>query len=111
LRRLGYRILVRNFQCPQGELDLIALDQKCIVFVEVRSTGKEEVDRPAQSVDTAKQRRLTNLALRFLQKHRLLGQAVRFDVIAVAWPDGRREPTIAHFPNAFEAIGRFQMFQ
>ncbi len=38
LRRLGYRILARNYTCSHGELDLIALDGRCIVFVEVRST-------------------------------------------------------------------------
>ena len=40
LKRLGYRILVRNYVCHLGELDIIALDNACIVFVEVRSTNK-----------------------------------------------------------------------
>jgi putative endonuclease len=110
LRRLGYRILARNYTCPHGELDLVALDGRCIVFVEVRSTGTEDSARPAASVDDAKQRRLTNLALHFLQQHRLLDHAARFDVLAVSWPEGRREPAIVHYPHAFEAVGRFQMF-
>ena len=67
-KRLGYRILARNYTCPLGELDLVALDGGCIVFVEVRSTGTDDADRPAASVDAAKQRRLTNLALHFLQQ-------------------------------------------
>jgi putative endonuclease len=110
LRRLGYRILARNYVCPPGELDLVALDGGCIVFVEVRSTESGDPSRPAASVDAAKQRRLTDLALYFLQRHRLLGRAARFDVLAVSWPAGRREPVITHYRHAFEAVGRFQMF-
>jgi putative endonuclease len=109
LRGLGYRILVCNYTCSHGELDLIALDGACIVFVEVRSTEQDEATRPALSVDAAKQRRLTDLALHFLQRHRLLGKAARFDVLAVSWPPGKREPEITHYPHAFEAVGRFQM--
>jgi putative endonuclease len=110
LRRQGCRILARNYVCPLGELDLVALDGDCIVFVEVRSTERGDATRPAASVDAAKQRRLTDLALYFLQRHRLLGRSARFDVVAVSWPAGRREPVITHYRLAFEAVGRFQMF-
>jgi putative endonuclease len=110
LRRQGYRILARNFSCPHGELDIVARDGDSIVFVEVRSTGTEHADRPAESVDAAKQRRLTNLALHYLQRRRLLGRPARFDVLAMSWPADRREPIITHHRNAFEAVGRFQMY-
>jgi len=110
LKRLGYRIVARNYSCPQGELDLIAVDRETVVFVEVRSTSGEDASRPAASVDLNKQRRLTDLALHFLQRHRLLHQSARFDVLAVCWPDGRREPAITHYRDAFPAIGRFQMY-
>src|SRR5579884_2407506 len=81
LRRLGYRILARNYSCPHGELDLVALDRDCVVIVEVRSTERADLTRPA-----------------------------RFDVLALSWPAGRREPAVAHYPHAFEAVGRFQMY-
>jgi putative endonuclease len=110
LKRLGYRILAQNHACLQGELDLVALDGTCIVFVEVRSTGGEDLQRPAASVDDAKQRRLTNLALHFLQQHRLLDRPARFDVLALSWPEGKGEPEIVHYPNAFATVGRFQMY-
>ena len=110
LRRLGYRILARNYTCPHGELDLIALDDRCIVFVEVRSTGCDDPSRPAASVDDAKQRRLTRLALYYLQENRLLDCAARFDVLALSWPPAQREPHIVHYRQAFEAVGRFQMY-
>jgi putative endonuclease len=107
LRRLGYRIVLRNFTCPFGEIDLIALDGRCVVFVEVRSTEAASMDAPAASVDAVKQRRLTKLAVYFLQKKRLQDHPARFDVLTVSWPAGCREPAIEHFPNAFEAVERF----
>jgi integrase len=54
--------------------------------------------------------RLTRLALSYLQKCQLLDQSARFDVLAVSWPRGRRQPRIVHHVAAFEAVGRFQMF-
>jgi putative endonuclease len=110
LQRLGYRILVRNYTCREGELDLVALDGRCLVFVEVRSSGTEDPTRPAASVDPAKQRRLTNLAVHFLHQHRLLDRPARFDVLALSWPAHQRQPAIVHYRNAFEAVGRFQMY-
>jgi putative endonuclease len=110
LKALGYRIVARNFSCQLGELDLIALDGETIVFAEVRSTEKRDVARPAASVDVAKQKRLTKLALYYLQKKKLLNRAARFDVVCIAWPPGAPSPTIDHIKNAFEAHGRFQMF-
>ena len=110
LRRLGYRVVARNYTCSLGELDVVALDGRTLVFVEVRSTATEEAERPAASVDVVKQRRLTDLALHFLRRHRLLDRPARFDVLAVCWPEGQRQPAIHHYPAAFEAVGRFQMF-
>jgi putative endonuclease len=110
LKRLGYRILKRNYTCPHGELDLVALDGACIVFVEVRSTSGTDPTRAAASVEAAKQQRLTRLALHFLQHHRLLDRPARFDVLAISWPESQREPLIVHHRSAFEAVGKFQMY-
>jgi putative endonuclease len=110
LRRLGYRIVARNYHCPHGELDLVAVDGANVVFVEVRSTEGHDPAAPAASVNDEKQRRLTKLALHFLQKHRLLNHSARFDVLAISWPPDRAEPVIVHHANAFPAVGRFQMY-
>jgi len=109
LRRLGYRILARNLADRRGEIDLLALDKTTLIVVEVRSTESSEMQTIANSVDAAKQRRITNATLRFLKSRRLLNMAVRFDVLVIRWPAGRREPDIRHFRNAFQSTGRFQM--
>jgi putative endonuclease len=110
LKRQGFRILARNYSCPHGELDLVAPEGRCVVFVEVRSTGGDDPLRPALSVDREKQRRLTDLALHYLRQHRLLDCMARFDVLAISWPPEKREPVIVHYRQAFEAVGRFQMY-
>jgi putative endonuclease len=53
---------------------------------------------------------LTRLALTFLKRHGLLESAARFDVVAVTWPQDEGPPRIEHFPNAFEPVGRWQLF-
>jgi putative endonuclease len=107
LKQAGYRILVRNFTCDLGELDIIALDRQCLVFVEVRSTEGTDHAQPAASVDLAKQKRLSRLALYFLKRKRLLHHAARFDVLTLCWPEGERRPTIQHVKHAFDAVGAY----
>ena len=110
LRNLGYRILQHNFSCDLGEIDVIAVHAKCLVFVEVRSTESGDTSLVALSVDPEKQKRLTRLALFYLKMHGLLDHSARFDVLAISWPLAKAEPTIVHYPNAFEATDRFQMY-
>jgi putative endonuclease len=110
LRKLGLRIIEHNFSCQLGEIDIIALDKNCIVFVEVRSTERTDTSKPALSVDASKQAKLTKLALFFLKARGLLEIAARFDVLAISWPAGAKEPTIVHYVNAFEPTQRFQMY-
>src|SRR5262249_35320068 len=100
LKKLGYRILARNYTCALGEIDIIALDGRCVVFVEVRSTESTRPDHAMASVDSRKQQRLTRLALQYLQKHRLLEQQARFDVLIISWPHGQKTPAITHFLSA-----------
>lgn len=110
LRRLGYHIVDRHVRGRLGEIDLIAVDQRTVVFVEVKTRRSHRKGTPAEAVDAAKQRRLTRLALVWLKRHHLLRNAARFDIVAITWPDDLRRPTIEHFRNAFEPVGRWQMF-
>jgi putative endonuclease len=105
LKRLGYHIIARRDRSPLGEIDLVAVDGRTVVFVEVKTRDSAAAGHPSEAVDAAKQRRLTRLALGYLKRRRLLECPARFDVVAVTWPAGERRPTIEHFKNAFEATG------
>ena len=110
LKRRGYLIVARGQRDMLGELDLVAIDQRTIVFVEVKTRKSHHAGHPAEAVGEAKQRRLTRLALGYLKRHDLLEYQARFDVVAVTWPDSDQRPTIEHFCNAFAPAGRHQMF-
>ncbi len=110
LKRLGYIILARGHRDNIGEIDLIAVDGRTIVFVEVKTRTSHDAGHPGDAVDEAKQRKLTRLALSYLKRHDLLENAARFDVVAVTWPAGRGRPAIEHFISAFEPSGFPGMF-
>lgn len=105
LRRRGYRIVARGDRAVLGELDLVAVDGRTLVFVEVKTRESHDAGHPTDAVDADKQRRLSRLALGYLRRHDLLECPARFDVMAVTWPAGARTPRIEHFQNAFEAAG------
>jgi putative endonuclease len=110
LKRLGYIIVARSRRDRLGEIDLVAVDGRTIVFVEVKTRRSHEAGHPAEAVDEDKQRRLTRLALAFLKRHNLLNYRARFDIVAVTWPDAAKRPVIEHFQNAFEPSDQGQMF-
>ena len=110
LRRLGYKIVARGDRFGPGELDLVAVDRRTVVFVEVKTLRSSDLGHPADAVTAAKQRRLTRLAVTFLKRHRLLDYPARFDVVAVIWPEDRRRPKIEHIKNAFEAVGQGEFY-
>ena len=83
LRKKGYRIRERNFCCRAGEIDIVAQDKDCLVFVEVRTRRGSDFGTPEESVDAAKRKRLVSVALTYLQTHRKLPSLWRFDVVAI----------------------------
>lgn len=110
IKKQGYKILNRAYSSRLGEIDLVALDGNCIVFVEVKTRRSSAAGRPDEAITHDKQKRLTRAALAYLKRHRRLEHSARFDVIAIIWPDGKGEPEIRHYRNAFEPVGFGQMF-
>ena len=110
LKRLGYKIVARGAREHIGEIDLVAVDGRTVVFVEVKTRRSRDAGNPADAVDLDKQRRLTRLALAFLKRHHLLEYPTRFDIVAVTWPEGQKRPHIEHIRHAFEATGRQGMY-
>lgn len=111
LQGLGYKIVARGYKIGRGEIDLVAVDGRTVVFVEVKTRNEGEPHAPAEAVDQRKQEKLTRLALGYLKRHGLLDHSVRFDVVAIVWPVGQAKPqSIRHFPHAFTATGHTSMF-
>ena len=85
LESKGLRLLLRNYRCRGGEIDLVMLDDATLVLIEVRLRSYARFGGAAASVTTAKQRRIT-LAARhlLLTKPELARYRARFDVVAIS---------------------------
>ena len=102
LESLGYRIVERNLVNAVGELDLVALDGRTVVLVEVKTRSRSG-RAPSDAVNWRKRRKLTMTAELFLQMRRWQERPARFDVVEVICPPGGA-PLIHHIKNAFEAV-------
>jgi putative endonuclease len=109
LKRKGCRILARNYRCPGGEIDLIALDPStretfgapAVCFVEVKSRRTDRYTDPASAVDNGKRRRLQKAANHYLAaRPDARDYPTRFDIVSVVLPPGE-PPRVTHYPDAF----------
>ncbi len=105
LRREGFSILARQYANRFGEIDLIARDGDCIVFVEVKTRQTDAGGLPVEAVNASKQHKLTKTALAWLKRRGLLESRCRFDVVSLIWPKDSKTPEITHYKNAFPATG------
>lgn len=96
----GLRPVTRNFRCRAGELDLVMLDGRELVLVEVRYRARSGLVHPGATVTAAKRRRLLRAASWFLAtRPEYRDHAVRFDVLALSGPVDT--PRCEWFRNAF----------
>jgi putative endonuclease len=98
-RRLGFRIVDRNWRCRSGELDLVVAAGDLLVFCEVKTRRSDYFGSPAEAVGYQKQARLRRLAAAWMNERRLGAVNVRFDVVSVVM--GESQPQITHLPDAF----------
>jgi putative endonuclease len=99
----GLTILLRNYRCRVGELDIVARERNVLVVAEVRTRADDDYGGAAASVDRRKQLRLTRAAARLLQQRTELARlAVRFDVLVVRDPEGAA-PSVEWIKHAFVA--------
>lgn len=103
LRQQGYRILKRQHRNRFGEIDIIAMDGRQIVFVEVKTRRTTDTGQPFEAVDRRKQQKIARTALAWLKENRRLNQSCRFDVISIVWESDDGSPQIDHYRHAFES--------
>lgn len=102
----GYRILERNFRCRAGELDIIAVQDDIVAFIEVKTRSSDKYGLPSDAVSAGKQRKIVKTALYYMQKNRLLGHMCRFDVIEITF-DEENNHKINLIKDAFQYSGRY----
>jgi putative endonuclease len=102
----GWEIVERNARTRHGELDLVAVDNHSLVFVEVKAGRAGSAfgpERPVLSVDFRKQARIRRLATAWLSERRDLPRygEIRFDAIGVTYDRGGRVVDYEHLEGAF----------
>ena len=100
LQAQGYRVVARNVRTPYGEIDLIAQDDRGLVFVEVKARRGRGPFRPEDRVDARKRRRLWAAAQHWLAEHYTDADEPpwRLDVIALEW-FGPGAPRVTHWQD------------
>lgn len=99
LKEQGFQIIDMNFYCKIGEIDIVALDQKMLVFVEVKYRSNAKSGLAVEAVSFNKMRKISKTADYYLMTHNeYANKSVRFDVIAI---DGGK---LNHIRNAFEYV-------
>lgn len=92
----GYRLILANFKVPigrnrmgvqvTGEIDLIALDDDVLCFVEVKTRKSEEFSPVLSAVDLRKQRQITRTARVYRQIFGIRDMSCRYNVVTVLMP-------------------------
>ena len=102
LRNQGYRIVAKNFQWRGGEIDLVAVNNSVIIFVEVKYRSNENYGLAAETVTPAKHRKLIRTAPYFLQRHDEFSlMDARFDVIGMTPSPSEKDIDVDWIKGAF----------
>ena len=104
LEEKGYRIVARNYRGSYGELDLVAVRDAELVFVEVKLRKSAAYGAAREFVTVSKQQKLRKTALGFLAAHPWAQEmTARFDVIEIYAPEGAEGPvSLTQLEDAFQ---------
>lgn len=101
LKRMGYKIITRNYKSKFGEVDIIAKDRDTLAFVEVKTRETEKFGGPKMAVTERKRRQLSKVASEYLKRNGLSDVKARFDVVAIKLGQGRNNIEVVK--DAFES--------
>ena len=83
LKKLGFKIIERNFRKGYGEIDIVAIDKDVLVFVEVKTRTSNEFGSPLEGITYWKLKSLIRTAQFYKITHRKLPDALRIDAVSV----------------------------
>jgi putative endonuclease len=96
LEAAGMEVILKNFRSKTGEIDIIAVDEETIVFVEVKTWSVFGMEDLGYGINIKKQRKIIKTAKFFLSENRKYSNmSIRFDVIFIS------KNSINHLASAF----------
>lgn len=99
LQKHGYKVIERNFRKGYGEIDIIALKQNVLVFVEVKTRTSQEFGDPLEAIAPWKLRSLVKTAQFYKMTHKNLPEQMRIDAISVMLSPGGEEEKVEQIEN------------
>ncbi|MGR3317644.1 MAG: YraN family protein [Candidatus Anammoxibacter sp.] len=103
LKKEGYKIIKKNYTCNLGEIDIIAIHKKILVFVEVKVRSTDIFGAPELAVTKHKRRQIIRVAESYLSRNRIRDTDCRFDVVAISYSSEKKiAPAIKLLKNAFQ---------
>lgn len=96
----GYRVVATKYRTKTGEIDIIAVQNKVLVFVEVKTRRTTYYGYPSEAVNYRKQRKLIRTAQCYLKQSGQLDHQCRFDIIEILITD-QDKLSFNHIINAF----------
>jgi putative endonuclease len=105
LQAKGFEIVLRNFRCRSGEVDVVARDGAFTVFVEVKERHGQSHGEGFEAVTFGKRRRLIRAARIYAATRGLSDTPLRFDVVSIDWMEDAETPRIRHDEHAFDSDG------
>jgi putative endonuclease len=106
LQAEDWEIVERNARTRYGELDLVALDGRVLVFIEVKGARLDAdlgPEKPILSIDFRKQRRVRRLGTAWMAERRDFPpfDDIRFDAVGVTLDRAGRAVEVEHIRGAF----------
>ena len=83
LKKQGYKIIDSNYKTKIGEIDIIAIKDKILTFVEVKSRYDDTYGRPSEAVNKYKAKKIRDVATIFLMSNDIAYEGISFDIIEV----------------------------
>ncbi len=96
LKKQGYKIITRNYNCGFAEIDIVATKKRFIIAVEVKARTTDEFGMPFQAVDERKQRKIQSALEWFVQRNpKYKEYDFQFDIVSILGDE------LEHIENAF----------
>jgi putative endonuclease len=83
LKDKGYKIIDRNFRIRGGEVDIVAIDQNVLVFIEVKTCKSSQSGTPFEAISSWKLHALIKTAQFYKYTHHGLPESMRIDAVSV----------------------------
>lgn len=101
LLQRGFQILEKNFRTSYGEIDLIAIKENRLLFVEVKTRSNDSFGLPEESITLSKKDHLQkSVQAYFLDHPEMEEMNWQIDVVAIRRIDNVENPEIVWFENA-----------